>query len=194
MFSKTSRYKKLAEVVTIDPRGRRLRSTSLRQLPEISGTFEHILQDGDRLDHLGYKYYKEPRRWWRVCDANPEFLSPLALVGSDVTVEIRFSLFLPAGDAPWSQLEELLQETVGVESVQISEDVILTEESHVWGEESIPYFSEETKRAVIISFNSLNLTKEELSDLIETTSFQVTGSETMGRVGKKIIIPPKSIG
>lgn len=177
----------------MDPRGRHLRSTGLRLLPEVSGTFEHILHEGDRLDHLGHKYYKQPRKWWRICDANPDFLSPLALIGTDVMVEVRFSLTLAEGEEPpWSQLQNILQETVGVEGVQIIENVILTEEDREFDGENIPYFSEDTKQAVIINFNSLNITKEELTSLINTTSFQMSGSETMGRLGKKIIIPPKS--
>ena len=55
MFSKLSRYRKLADVVTTDAKGRHLKSKSLRLLPEVSGTFLHTLQDVDRLDHLAYK-------------------------------------------------------------------------------------------------------------------------------------------
>ena len=36
---------------------------------------------GDRLDQLAYKYYGQPLQWWHICDANPDFLSPLAPLG-----------------------------------------------------------------------------------------------------------------
>lgn len=79
MFSRISRYRKLADVVTTDAKGRKLASKSLRLPPEVSGTFLHTVEEVDRLDHLAYKYYKQPRKWWRICDANPEFMSPQAL-------------------------------------------------------------------------------------------------------------------
>ena len=86
MFSKISRYRKLPDVVTIDVQGRRLESKSLRLLPEVTGIFLHTVESGDRLDHLAYKYYKQPRKWWRICDANPEFPSPQALLGKESIV------------------------------------------------------------------------------------------------------------
>ncbi len=38
------------------------------------GLVEHTVLHTDRLDHLADDYYKNDRRWWRILDANPEFL------------------------------------------------------------------------------------------------------------------------
>ena len=78
-----SRYEPLPDIVTTDARGRTLASRTLRPLPQDSGTLRHIVEDADRLDQLAYRYYREPRKWWRLLDANPEFLSPQALLGKD---------------------------------------------------------------------------------------------------------------
>lgn len=51
MFSKISRYRKLPDVVAVDAQGRRLESKGLRLLPELTGTFLHTVEAGDRLDH-----------------------------------------------------------------------------------------------------------------------------------------------
>lgn len=39
-----------------------------------AGIVEHTVLHTDRLDQLANAYYKEDRRWWRILDANPDFL------------------------------------------------------------------------------------------------------------------------
>ena len=39
-----------------------------------AGVIEHTLAGGERLDMLAYHYYGDPRRWWRILDANPQLL------------------------------------------------------------------------------------------------------------------------
>ena len=90
MFSRISRYHTLPDIVTTDAEGRTFASKTLRPLPQVSGTFRHTVEDADRLDQLAYKYYREPRKWWRMSDANPEFLSPQALLGKEPIVTDRF--------------------------------------------------------------------------------------------------------
>ena len=79
MFSKISRYRNLPDVDRRRTRAAvRSPRRTLRLLPDgdrrPSGTRS---TQGDRLDQLAYTYYGQPRKWWRICDANPEFLSPL---------------------------------------------------------------------------------------------------------------------
>src|SRR5262245_65473359 len=101
MFSRISRYRTLPDIVTTDVEGRTLVSKTLRPLPEAPGTFRHTVADADRLDHLAYKYYRQPTRWWRISDANPEFLSPQALVGKETIVMDRFTLEIDGVQPPW---------------------------------------------------------------------------------------------
>jgi len=35
---------------------------------------EHIYKDGERLDAIAYKYYKNPSFWWLIAEYNPEIL------------------------------------------------------------------------------------------------------------------------
>ena len=95
MFSKISRYRTLPDVVTTDARGRTVSSKALRPLPTVSGTFLHTVEGVDRLEHLAFKYYQQPRNWWRICDANPEFMSPQGLLGKEPVVTARFPLTPP---------------------------------------------------------------------------------------------------
>ena len=115
MFSKISRYRKLPDEVTTDAKGRTLESKSLRLLPEVSGEFLHTVEEVDRLDHLAYKYYKQPRKWWRICDANPEFMSPQALLGKEPIVTVLFPVEWVGSEPLWSDLLRKLLQKIGIE-------------------------------------------------------------------------------
>ena len=43
-----------------------------RSIGPAAGVLEHIVKENDRLDLLAQYYYNNPRRWWRIADANPE--------------------------------------------------------------------------------------------------------------------------
>lgn len=119
MFSKISRYRKLTDDVAVDAKGRRLASKSLRLLPEVSGDFLHTVEEIDRLDHLSYKYYQQPRTWWRICDANPMFLSPHALLGKEPLMTAQFPLSWDGPTPPWSVLLKDLMQMFGVETAHL---------------------------------------------------------------------------
>lgn len=34
--------------------------------------YEHLYVNGERLDQLSSKYYKTPRFWWMIAEANPQ--------------------------------------------------------------------------------------------------------------------------
>jgi hypothetical protein len=54
-----------------------------RELSDAAAVLEHTLLHSDRLDHLANDYYKKDRRWWRIVDANPDYLYGFDLLGSD---------------------------------------------------------------------------------------------------------------
>jgi nucleoid-associated protein YgaU len=41
---------------------------------------EHELRVGDRLDSLAESFYGDPRLWWVIAQANPDFLFPADLI------------------------------------------------------------------------------------------------------------------
>ena len=45
-----------------------------REIGTAGGVIEHVIKTGDRLDLLAGHYYNDDRLWWRIVDANPEFL------------------------------------------------------------------------------------------------------------------------
>ncbi len=45
-----------------------------REIGDAEGVVEHVIKQGDRLDLLARHYYNDGRLWWRILDANPDFL------------------------------------------------------------------------------------------------------------------------
>lgn len=127
MFSKISRYRTLPDFVMVDAESRSLESKGLRLLPEVSGEFLHTVEDVDRLDHLAYKFYKQPRKWWRICDANPDFMAPQAMLDKDPVKTVRFYLDIgdKGADPPWHDLVVRLLKETGVEDARLIENINL---------------------------------------------------------------------
>lgn len=175
MFFKNSRYCKLPDEVTVDAQGRRLLSKSLRLPPQVTGTFLHTVEDGDRLDHLASKYYNQPRKWWRVCDANPEFLLPQGLLGKTPFVTQQFSISFSGSEEdapPWATLIRAIAAQVGVQDVWLTDD----------------------EKFLTVIFNQINIQTLELIEIIRGAGFIVEKPQTVGRLGKQLMIPPDIVG
>lgn len=198
MFSKISRYYKVPDVAVPDAQGRVFASKDLRLLPAVTGTFQHVVKAGDRLDHLSHKYYSQPLQWWHICDANPEFLSPLALLGDEVIVRTRFPVMVTSdGTPPWEALFRELYDLLGVEDVQVIEAVEIVSEEKKIGDHTVPVFEDRYSWEVRVVYNRLNVTPETLIKRIEEIEggrFKVTAPAEIAQLGQEIVIPPKVIG
>jgi len=211
MFKKGSRYRKVPDLLAVDAKGRRSMVKDCRPLPETDGDFQHIVESPDRLDHLAYRYYREPRKWWNICDANPEFLSPLALLGDESRVTVRFPLYSKQ-DSPWTDLLpklpliiQSLIEAVGVLKV----DDILVDGQVNWSEVKKPAGNgqcaevlQDWRYSLRITYNTQEIDLAPLAAVIETAlekavgqdKFAVGAPERVERLGKSIIIPPDTLG
>ena len=76
MFFEGSRYLKVKEYTVKDRSGRPVKVKRARPTPRVTGTFVYQAKAGDRLDLLAHKFYRNPRKWWLICDANPGLLAP----------------------------------------------------------------------------------------------------------------------
>jgi hypothetical protein len=189
MFSRISRYRTLPDIIATDAAGRTLVSKTLRPLPEARGTFRRTVEDADRLDHLAYKYYRQPTKWWRVSDANPEFLSPQALLGKEPIVTDRFPLEFDGAQPPWVDLVRNLTQQVGVEKVEVVEEIDYPLEERIIGRRRVTLHVERFERAILVTYNQLNASDVDLAGIISASGFAVRPWERLGRVGKQIIIP-----
>ncbi|MEN8177715.1 MAG: hypothetical protein ABFS39_03765 [Pseudomonadota bacterium] len=68
-----------------------------RPLSSPPGVVEHTVLHTDRLDHLANDYYKSDRRWWRVMDANAEFLYGFELLDDQMHGDV---VAIPASREP----------------------------------------------------------------------------------------------
>jgi hypothetical protein len=197
MFAKSSRYRKLPDIVVTDAKGRTVASKTLRLLPAVSGTFLHTVEEVDRLDRLAFTYYQQPRNWWHICDANPEFLAPQALLGTEPIVTTRLPLTPEAEDdqPPWAALLDSLSGMVGVERVQVVEEAAeLVPQDRDAAGQTVTVLVPRYERAVIVTHNRLNVSVTALVQVVARAGFLAGPPEPSGRVGKPIVIPPAVVG
>jgi hypothetical protein len=182
VYARDSRYRLVPEVSRLDPSGRTLLTTDLRLRAPAAGSFHHTIDANDRLDHLAQRYYGTPRRWWRICDANPEFLSPLALLGQDVITAARLEIVPDSLLPPWSTLLAALRGQLGVEDVRFGL------ERPVLGGAAVEI------GVAIVVFNRLRVSAETLAAAASAAGFPTGPAQPVRRLGKQLTIPPAGIG
>lgn len=82
MFQKGSRYEKTEKFAPSADRTMVFAGIRPRTIGATTGVVEHVVKAGDRLDLLARHYYNDDRLWWRIVDANPDFL-----YGGDMVLE-----------------------------------------------------------------------------------------------------------
>ncbi|MDY6943669.1 MAG: hypothetical protein SVU69_11750 [Pseudomonadota bacterium] len=86
MFRKNSRY---AQTAGFSGEGAAVfDGIRPRTIGAATGVLEHTVREGDRLDLLARHYYNDDRLWWRIVDANPEFLNGADVVLEDMAGEV----------------------------------------------------------------------------------------------------------
>jgi hypothetical protein len=79
MFFKGSRYTTVKDHTITDSEGRKINYKGIRFIPQTNGKLEYTVNEGERLDHVTFKIYKDSEQFWRICDAN-EVMIPDDLV------------------------------------------------------------------------------------------------------------------
>jgi hypothetical protein len=88
MFDQGSRYESVPEDFLDTPRGP-VRYKLIRFIPPTPATLAHVVTQGERLDQLAFLAYREPERFWRICDANRAMWPP------DLVLEAGRLLLVP---------------------------------------------------------------------------------------------------
>jgi hypothetical protein len=89
MFFRGSRYADVGEDEIIDGRGRVIRFKKIRLITTPPGQMVHTVNQGERLDHLAHRYFRNPERFWRILDANQ------ALWPDDLVSEVGRKILIP---------------------------------------------------------------------------------------------------
>ena len=92
MFSKDSRYAKVAEYSTKDSHGNISIVKKIRIAPTANGIKSYVIKQGDRLDLLSYRCYANPSKFWIISDANKE-MYPDNLLRKGKTIAIGEETF-----------------------------------------------------------------------------------------------------
>ncbi len=74
MFDPLSRYAGLPLYTVIDHRGRDVAVVPVPPPPADALLGIHVLRQGERLDHLAYKYLNNAAGYWRICEKNSVML------------------------------------------------------------------------------------------------------------------------
>ncbi len=70
MLFKGSRYAKVDIHEISNEKGRVIRYMKVRFIPETRAREAHTVRQEERLDHIAHTYFRDPERFWRICDAN----------------------------------------------------------------------------------------------------------------------------
>jgi hypothetical protein len=78
-IDKKSRYAATPLVVWQHPSGAQIELRALRAIPQRSSVFSVTPVEGDRLDLLAARFYRDPLLYWRIADA-ADHLDPFDIV------------------------------------------------------------------------------------------------------------------
>ena len=86
-FDKKSRYVRFASTLeAMDRRGRIVQFLTPAVPPAQAQLGEHILRQGQRLDHLASHYLGDPNGFWQIAEINDALLPDTALRGVSVKI------------------------------------------------------------------------------------------------------------
>lgn len=71
-IDRTSRYARTERTSVVLADGEMAELQMLRDVPPTGGVFYDTPDATDRLDLLAHRYYHDPMKFWRICDAAPE--------------------------------------------------------------------------------------------------------------------------
>jgi hypothetical protein len=75
MFDPKSRYAKLNTYTLQDRRGRIVAVVPVPPPPNEATLGIHVLRQGERVDHLAFRYLDNPAGFWRLCELNGALLA-----------------------------------------------------------------------------------------------------------------------
>lgn len=87
MFFKGSRYEKVDTNQITDSTGQVIIYKKIRFIPPTAGVVGYSVKQGERLDQISNRSFRDPQRFWRICDAN-EAMWPDDLLTVGRTLEI----------------------------------------------------------------------------------------------------------
>ena len=79
MIDRKSRYRSTPTLSVTDDLGVEHTLLDLREVHETTGVYRLTPTDADRLDLLAARYFKDPLKFWRICNAS-DHLDPFDVI------------------------------------------------------------------------------------------------------------------
>ncbi|MCX6243088.1 MAG: hypothetical protein NTU98_00135 [Bacteroidetes bacterium] len=92
MFDNKSRYTKLTPYEVSDHRGRKVKVVPVPPAPDQEPLGRHLLQQGQRTDHLSKHYLDDPAGYWRICEINDAMLPEQLTEKQEIVIPAKNSL------------------------------------------------------------------------------------------------------
>jgi len=86
MFDEKSRYAKLETYTVKDRRGRTVTVVPVPDAPGEVPLGIHIMRQGQRIDHLAWKYLDDGAGFWRICELNDVMLPEALTEAREVVI------------------------------------------------------------------------------------------------------------
>jgi hypothetical protein len=86
MFDTKSRYAQLKSYQVTDHRGRTVAVVPVPKAPTQTLLGYHVLRQGQRLDHLAYKYLDDPAGYWRICEFNDVMQAEMLTEAEEIAI------------------------------------------------------------------------------------------------------------
>ena len=97
-----------------------------------------------------------------------------------------------AGVPPWSAVFQSLLGRLGVEDVQAAEDIqLVPKQVDAGGGQKVTIMDQQFSRAVLVTYNRMNVGADALATLIAAAGFSVAPFTEIGQLGQEIVIPPR---
>ncbi len=89
MFDDASRYSKQETYTILDKRGREVTVVVSPDAPPLTLLGIHRRIQGQRLDHLAYKYLRNPTLFWRICELNNVMLAEALSEADEIEIPAK---------------------------------------------------------------------------------------------------------
>jgi hypothetical protein len=91
MFDEKSRYAKSKTYEVNDRRGRKVKVVGVPLAPDQQALGRHLVQQGQRIDHLSAYYYADPAGYWRICEINDVILTEQLTEQREIIIPVKKS-------------------------------------------------------------------------------------------------------
>jgi hypothetical protein len=85
-FDSLSRYANVTPYVRQDHRGRVVMVVPVPAPPADVLLGIHVLRQGERLDHLAFRYLNNPAGFWRICEMNDVMLAEALTEQKEISI------------------------------------------------------------------------------------------------------------